>query len=81
MSTQMSEEEIYREARKRVEKLARGNPNLVKAILERSFVGSPQTVAERVQRLWDLGFDYVVFQISPALRILDEIEEGLLPLL
>jgi FMNH2-dependent dimethyl sulfone monooxygenase len=69
------------EARKRVEKLARGNPNLVKAIIDKGFVGSPQAVAERVQGLWDLGFDYVVFQASPALRVLDEIEESLLPLL
>ena len=69
------------EARKQVEKLASGNPNLLKSILERGFVGSPQTVAERVQGLWDLGFHYVVFQASPALSVLNEIEESLLPLL
>jgi FMNH2-dependent dimethyl sulfone monooxygenase len=69
------------EARDRVEKLTGDNSRLAEPILERGFVGSPETVADRVQRLSDIGIDYVIFQVSPALVALKEIEESLIPLL
>lgn len=70
-----------REARSRVEKLTGDKTSLAKSIIERGFVGSPETVADKVQALSDLGIDYVIFQVSPALKALEEIEESLLPLL
>ena len=69
------------EARSRVEKLTGDKTSLAKSIIERGFVGSPETVVDRIQKLSDLGIDYVIFQVSPALKALGEIEETLLPLL
>lgn len=69
------------EAKSRVKKLVGDSERLMNSILERGFVGSPESIAERVHKLSDIGFDYVIFQISPALEVLREIEENLLPLL
>ena len=69
------------EARSRVAKLTGDKTSLAKSILDRGFVGSPETVADRIHKLADLGVDYVIFQVSPALKALDEIEENLIPLL
>jgi len=69
------------DAKKRVEKLAGGDARLFKEVLTRDFVGSPQDIADRLQRLSDIGFDYVIFSPSPALKTLEEIEEKLIPIL
>jgi FMNH2-dependent dimethyl sulfone monooxygenase len=69
------------EAKSRVKRLMGDNERLVNSILERGFVGSPESIADRVQKLSDIGLDYVIFQVSPALKILGDIEENLLPLL
>ena len=69
------------EAKSMVKKLVGDNKKLMGSMFERGFVGSPETIADRVQKLSDLGFDYVIFQVSPALKALGEIEESLLPLL
>lgn len=74
-------EKTDEEAKKRLEKLIGDNVNLLNNLLTRNFVGSPQTVAKRIQQLSDLGFDYIIFQISPALKMLDIIEETLIHLL
>jgi FMNH2-dependent dimethyl sulfone monooxygenase len=67
------------DAKKKVENLAKGDANLLKEILAVDFVGSPQTIAERIQRLSDIGFDYVIFSPSPALSTLIELNAKLLP--
>lgn len=67
------------EAKKSVKKLVGGNANLLKNLLVRGFVGSPATIAERIQHLSDLGFDYIVLQPTPALGVLDEVQEDLIP--
>jgi alkanesulfonate monooxygenase SsuD/methylene tetrahydromethanopterin reductase-like flavin-dependent oxidoreductase (luciferase family) len=69
------------DAKKRVQKLVGSNSGLLKEILTRDFVGSPQDIADRLQRLSDIGFDYVIFSLSPALKTLEEIEEKLIPIL
>ncbi|MBQ04937.1 hypothetical protein CL673_09600 [Candidatus Bathyarchaeota archaeon] len=69
------------EARSRVVKLTGNKTSLAKSILNRGFVGSPETIVDRIQKLSDLGIDYVIFQVSPALKALEEIEESLIPLL
>lgn len=70
-----------KDAEKRVKSLPGMNPTLLEDLILRGFVGSPQTIAERIQRLADLGFDYIVLQPSPAIKTLEEIEEDLIPLL
>ena len=68
-------------ARMRVEKLVGDDVDLHKNIKARGFVGSPQTIAGRIQKLSDLGFDYIIFQISPASKTLRAIEEYQIPML
>ena len=68
------------EARNLVKKLADKNENLYHNILARGFVGSPSTIADRV-KFSDLGFDYVIFQPTPAIETLNKMEEHLLPIL
>lgn len=74
-------EKTDEEARRHVERLTGGNTNLFTDIMARDFVGSPQTIADRMQRLSEIGFDYIIFQPSPALKTLDEIRENLIPML
>jgi len=69
------------EAKRRVGNLVGGNVNLLNDILAKDFVGSPQTIADRIQRLSDIGFDYIIFQSSPGLKTLTAIEENLIPIL
>ena len=64
-----------------IKRLAGENENLYRNVLARGFVGSPSTIADRVTKLSDLGFDYVIFQPTPALETLTKIGEQLLPLL
>ena len=64
-----------------IKRLAGENENLYRNVLARGFVGSPSTIADRVTKLSDLGFDYVIFQPTPALETLNEMEKHLLPLL
>jgi alkanesulfonate monooxygenase SsuD/methylene tetrahydromethanopterin reductase-like flavin-dependent oxidoreductase (luciferase family) len=67
------------DAKKKVENLVAGDVNLLKEILVTDFVGSSQTIAERIQRLSEIGFDYVIFSPSPALSTLIELSQELLP--
>lgn len=67
-------------AKKHVEKLLSQNPELLRSVLDRDFVGSPDIIATRIRKLSSLGFDYVIFQATPALRILREMENSLLPI-
>lgn len=73
--------ETDEEVKRRVEGLVGDDVDLLKNILSRGFAGSPQTITERIHRLSDLGVDYIIFQISPALETLDAIEEYLMPIL
>jgi FMNH2-dependent dimethyl sulfone monooxygenase len=57
------------------------NEGLYDSIVKRGFVGSPEVIVERINRLEDLGFNYIIFQISPALETLEKIEKQLLPIL
>ncbi|MFQ6077054.1 MAG: LLM class flavin-dependent oxidoreductase, partial [Candidatus Bathyarchaeia archaeon] len=67
-------------AKRRVERLVGDNVNLLKNVLARDFVGSPQTISERIQQLSDLGFDDIILKVSPALKTLDALEEYLMPM-
>jgi alkanesulfonate monooxygenase SsuD/methylene tetrahydromethanopterin reductase-like flavin-dependent oxidoreductase (luciferase family) len=69
------------EGRGLIKKLAGENENLYHNVLARGFVGSPSTIADRVLRLWELGFDYVIFQPTPAFETLNKMEKHLMPLL
>jgi len=69
------------EAKNQVKRLVGENENLYRNILARGFVGSASTIAERVEGLSDLGFNYVIFQPTPALETLNKMDEHLLPLL
>ena len=66
------------DAKRKVENLVGEGSNLLREMLAIDFVGSPQTIAERIQRLSDIGFDYVIFSPSPAVSTLIELSEKLL---
>ena len=68
-------------ARKRLQRLTGGDVNLYEALLTRSFVGSPASIAKRIIRLDEIGVDHITFQISTAMRTLEAFEEHLMPLL
>ncbi len=69
------------EAERGVKKIVGNDSNLYEQILARGFVGSPQSIVDRIQKLSDLGIDYVSFKISPALKFLKELEANLFPIL
>jgi alkanesulfonate monooxygenase SsuD/methylene tetrahydromethanopterin reductase-like flavin-dependent oxidoreductase (luciferase family) len=63
------------EARSQVKNLVGENENLYHNILARHFVGSPETIRKRVEDLSELGFDYIIFQPTPALKTLTKMHE------
>jgi FMNH2-dependent dimethyl sulfone monooxygenase len=69
------------EAKNLVKMLAGESEPLYRNILARGFVGSPSTIADRVTRLSDLGFNYIIFQPTPALEMLNRMGIHLLPIL
>lgn len=74
-------DESDEEARRHLKQLVEDNSSMFEELLQRAFLGSPESVAERILKLSELGFDYIIFRISPALKTLEEIEKKLLPLL
>ena len=73
--------ETDEDAKKMLKGFVGGKADLYASIIEREFVGSAETIAERVHSLEQLGFSYIIFQISPALDTLNKIQNRLLPLL
>jgi FMNH2-dependent dimethyl sulfone monooxygenase len=69
------------EARERLRKLFGDKVDLLNNTLAKGFVGSPNTILEKIHRLTDLGFDYIIFQCSPAINTLEEIEEIVIELM
>jgi FMNH2-dependent dimethyl sulfone monooxygenase len=69
------------EAKEQLKKLVGDNQNLLRSIINRGFVGSPETIADRINLLSDMGLNHVILQISPALETLEKIEEVLIPIL
>ncbi len=69
------------EARSQVKRVVGENENVYKNILARGFVGSASTIAERVHRLSELGFNYTIFQPTPALETLSRMGKHLLHLI
>ncbi len=57
------------------------NVSLYNSVIGRGFIGSPETIVDRIGLLEDQGFTYVIFRISPALDTLNKIEQHILPLL
>lgn len=56
--------------------LVQGDPT---SLCESGFIGAPETIAAKVRRLGEAGLDYVIFQISPALELLELIDKEILP--
>jgi alkanesulfonate monooxygenase SsuD/methylene tetrahydromethanopterin reductase-like flavin-dependent oxidoreductase (luciferase family) len=69
------------EAEKHLKNLVGANSELYDKIIKRGFVGSPETIAERIKNLEDIGVDYIILEISPALKDLEDVEKHLLPIL
>jgi FMNH2-dependent dimethyl sulfone monooxygenase len=66
-------------AKEQVKRMVGVNENLYRNILARHFVGSPETIVNRVEKLEELGFDYIIFQPTPALKTLKSMRDLLMP--
>lgn len=70
-----------KKAQERVKKLLRGNAATWDRVFETGFVGSPETVAEKIEKISETGVNYIVFQAAPTTEVLDILKEKILPLL
>ncbi len=70
-----------KKAQERVKNLLRGNAAALNRVLETGFVGSPETVAEKIEKITETGVNYIIFQAAPATDVLDILKEKILPLL
>lgn len=70
-----------KKAQERVKNLLRGNTATLNRVLETGFVGSPETVAEKIQKISETGVNYIIFQAAPTTDVLDVIKEKILSLL
>jgi len=58
-----------------------GEAVLLDNVQATGFIGCGETIAERIGKLGDLGVDYVILQITPALKMMQDLIEIVLPLL
>lgn len=52
-----------------------GNRNVLDRTLDTGLIGSPETVAEKIELLEEAGIDHVLLQLTPTLQELDNIRE------
>lgn len=69
------------DAREAVKRTVGENATLLDNVLATGFVGSAETIADRIGKLGEIGFDYVILQITPTLKTLENLKEAVLPLL
>lgn len=74
-------EKTDEEAREVARTTLPGESALLDNVLATGFVGSPETLAERIEALAELDVDYVILQMTPAHETLQRVREMLLPLL
>jgi len=74
-------DETDEKAQNKLRNLAKNNVEVFENVCSTGFVGSAASIAERIAKLAEIGFDYVIFQITPALQTLDCMEKQLMPLL
>ena len=72
----MLADETDEKALGKLKALVRGDPASVQ---KSAFVGAPETIAAKVRRLGEAGLNYVIFQASPALELLEIIDREILP--
>ncbi len=69
--------ETDEDARKYVERITEGRKDLINRILDKGLVGSPETVAKKINLLEVVGIDHVLLQLTPTLRELQRVSEVL----
>jgi len=74
-------DEKDKKARDRVKSLLLGYPASLNRVLETSFVGSPETVTEKIENISEIGINYIIFQAAPTPEALEILKEKILPLL
>ena len=67
------------EAKERVKSLTGGSAAILDSILRTGFVGSAETVIGRIKEFDKIRLDYIIFQISPALDMLEELNRQVIP--
>lgn len=74
-------DEEDKKAQERAKNLLGGNATALNLVLETGFVGSPQTVAEKIENISKMGINYIIFQAAPTTEVLEILKEKILPLL
>lgn len=65
------------EAKKYVERITGGRKGVLDRTLDTGLIGSPETVAQRIRKLEDIGINHVLLQLTPTLRELRKVEKVL----
>ena len=62
-------------AKKYVEQITGGSKDLLENTLDTGWVGSPETIAQKIKQLESVGINHVLLQLSPTLRELQQVEK------
>ncbi len=73
--------ETDKEAQEKLETKLQGDKIVAKTIIETGFIGSPETVSEKINNTSRLGIDYIILLAAPTIDALDMLSEKLLPIL
>ncbi len=65
------------EAKKYLERIAEGRRNVLDRTLDTGLVGSPETVAQKIEQLNEVGIDHVLLQLTPTLAELPYVKDVL----
>ena len=61
-------------AKKYVEQITGGSKDLLESTLNTGWIGSPETVAQKIKQLESIGINHALLQLSPTLRELQQVE-------
>lgn len=69
--------ETDEQAKEYLEKITGGNRAILDRTLDTGLIGSPETVADKIARLGEIGINYVLLQLTPTLRELEMVKDVL----
>jgi alkanesulfonate monooxygenase SsuD/methylene tetrahydromethanopterin reductase-like flavin-dependent oxidoreductase (luciferase family) len=70
-----------KKAQEKLETILQGEKNVAKTTTETGFIGSPETVSEKINNISKLGIDYIILLAAPTIDALNIMSKKLLPIL
>jgi FMNH2-dependent dimethyl sulfone monooxygenase len=70
-----------KKAQEKLETILQGDKNVAKTTTETGFIGSPETVSEKINNISKLGIDYIILLAAPTIDALNIMSKKLLPIL